>query len=208
MKLTDIPVIFICPDHNEKYSQRKEYMFGLLHKLGFNDVTMFKSENGQYPTNTTKAERDILNERMNDEPFILLEDDVELSEWADLDMEFDIPVDADAFYIGFSRYGGSLTANHSNGYNTVEIEHINETFIRVLNMLSAHGIIFISKKYKQQVSDTLTHYLDNDPYHFADILMARHHKNFNIYGYKYPIFYQSDKFENPPDVKDATNFRF
>jgi hypothetical protein len=208
MKLTDIPVVFICPDHNEKYQARKLHMFTLLHKIGFKNVSMFKSETGQYPTNTTKAERDILLERLDDEPFILLEDDIELSEWADIDMEFEMPPDTDAFYLGYSRYGGSYTANNSNGIDSVEICHIDDTYIRILNMLSAHAIMFVSRKYKQTIADILTSYLQNDPYHYADILMARQHKQFNIYGYKYPIFYQSDNLGNPPNVKDATNFRF
>lgn len=208
MKLTDIPVVFICPDHNEKYSQRKEYMFTFLHKLGFEHVTMFKSGTESYPKCLTTANYDILNNHLDDKPFLLMEDDVELSEWADLDMDFDIPVDADAFYIGFSRYGGSLIENHSNGHNTFEVEHVSDKYIRILNMLSTHAIIYVSKKYKEAVIKQMEYGMNAPESYFNDILISRIQPNFNVYAYKYPIFYQSDKFENPPDVKDATNFRF
>lgn len=208
MKLTDIPVVFICPDHNEKYSQRKEHTFTLLHKLGFNDVTMFKSGTESYPKCLVKATRDILCERLNDEPFILIEDDVELSEWADLDMDFDMPADTDAFYLGLSRYAASHIENHSNGWNSYEVKDVSDKHVRILNMLSTHAIMYVSKKYKEAVIGQMEFALNTTDLHFNDVLITHIQPNFNVYAYRYAFFYQSDKFGNPWHVKDATNFRF
>jgi len=202
MKLTDIPVIFICPDHNEKYAERKEYMFTLLHKLGFKHVTMFKSGTEEYPRCLAKATRDILREQLDNNPFLLFEDDLEVSEWANLDMDFDIPVDTDAFYLGFSIYGRTNT-DYCN-----KIEYLSDKYIRILNMLSAHAILYVSKKYKQAVIDQMELVINATEIHHSDVFISRIQSSFNIYGYRYPFFYQSDKFGNPSGVKDATNFRF
>ena len=123
MKLTDIPVVFICPDHNEKYTARKNYMFDFLQKLGFKDVSMFKSGTERYPLCLAKALRDILATRLDDTPFILFEDDIELSQWVE-SFDVDIPEDADAFYLGFGKYAGHPTKPRAVGYNSVVVEHI------------------------------------------------------------------------------------
>ena len=104
MKLIDIPVIFICPDHNEKYSARKTHMFELLSKIGFKSIIHHKSGNEEYPTCLTKATIDILQNYLNDEPMILLEDDIEPFLELNSQTEIDIPKDTDAFYLGFSKF--------------------------------------------------------------------------------------------------------
>ena len=205
MKLKDLRVVFICPAHNEKYVERRDYMFQLLKSLGFKDVYMFKS--GQnYPACVSKANRDILSCNMDDQPFLLLEDDIELSEWANLDLELEMPPDTDAFYLGFSKYGVSYTKNDSAGYNSVQIQPINDNYIRVINMLGAHAIVFVSKRFKKAVFDIM-----DDCIHtkiIPDIKVARIQKDFNVYGYHYPVFFQSDGLGNNWYAKDATNFRF
>ena len=208
MKLTDIPVVFICPDHNEKYSQRKEHMFALLHKLGFKHVTMFKSGTETYPLCLTKANYDILNEHLNDEPFILMEDDLELSEWADLDMDFEMPADTDGFYLGLSRYAATHVENYSNGWNSYEVKDVSDKHVRILNMLSTHAILYASKKYKEAVMGMMEYAMNSSHMYNHDVLIARIQPDFNVYAYRYPFFYQSDKFGNPWHVKGATNFRF
>ena len=72
MKLVDIPVIFICPDHNEKYHARKEHMVKLLNSIGFKNIIHHKSGNEDYPTCLLKAFINILTENLNDEPILLL----------------------------------------------------------------------------------------------------------------------------------------
>ena len=207
MLLLDIPVIFICPDHNEKYRERKEYMFTLLLNMGFKDVTMFKSGNESYPLCLVQATHDILETKLDDKPFLLFEDDIELSEWV-TDMNIEIPEDTDAFYLGLSKYATSYTENCSIGYNSVSIESISEKHVRILNMLSTHAILYISKRYKEAVMNAMKNIIDTNSGYVNDVLIARLHKDYKIYAYKYPFFFQSDKLGNPWHVKDATNFRF
>ena len=208
MKLTDIPVVFICPDHNEKDSERKLHTFTLLHKLGFKHVTMFQSGADSYPKCLVRATRDLLSEYLNDSPILILEDDVELTEWANIDMDIELPPDTDAFYFGFSKYGASMTSYTGAGYWSVDIEDVDSTYIRIKNMLATHSVLYVSKRYKQAVIEKMNFSLEQTPTIVNDVLIARLHREFNIYGYKYPFFYQSDQFGNNWYVKDATNFRF
>jgi hypothetical protein len=206
MKLTDIPVIFICPDHNEKYAQRKEHMFTLLHKLGFKDVSMFKSGKGEFPMCVAKDTYDILSSRMDDHPFILLEDDVEATEWSNLDMDINIPENTDAFYLGFSRLGASYIYNTNNGYDTVEIKHIDDTYIKIINMLGTHAIMYVSEKFKNKVRNLMKSSMTDGI--ISDINIARNQKDYNIIAYKYPFFYQSEHLGNNYWAKNVTNIRF
>lgn len=204
MDLLDIPVVFICPDHNEKYQQRKNYMLGFLHNLGFKNVTMFKSGTEKYPLCLAKATYDILSSRLDDSPFLLLEDDVETTEWFTNELVY--PENTDAFYFGFSKSGGSKIINSWEGFSQTEI--ISTKYIRILNMLSTHAILYVSKRYKEAVMNEMMKLIENDISHYNDVAISRIQDKFNIYGYHYPLFFQSDKFGNVPHVKEYTNFRF
>ena len=78
MKLVDIPIFFICPSHNEKYMAREKHMYDLLSGIGFKSITHFKSGSESYPTCLVKATTDILNQCMNDDPILIVEDDIEM----------------------------------------------------------------------------------------------------------------------------------
>jgi hypothetical protein len=205
MKLVDIPVIFVCPDHNEKYTKRKEHMFELLNKIGFKIIIHHKSGNENYPTCLLKAFIDILTENLNDEPFILIEDDIECFLELNSETDFDMPEDTDAFYLGFSKSGGHKTLNSHDGWS--QTEKISDKYIRILNMLTTHAILYKSKEYKERVIKELTNLLDKPLYH-SDVIIARLHPEYKIYGYHYPLFYQSVKWGNVQHTENYTNFRF
>jgi hypothetical protein len=194
MKITDLKVIYICPDHNEKYHERKLYMDDLLKKIGFTNIIHYKSGTANYPACLVDATVDILTTYMN-EPFLLLEDDVGFTGV----LEFDMPAEADAIYFGLSKYGGSKTINRWDGLATHGPYSATQT--RVLNMLAAHAILYISARYKQAVVDALLPYR-NISYN-SDVLMSRIQANFNVLALKKPVFYQSSKF-NKENQEDAT----
>lgn len=139
--ISSIKTVFICPDHNEKYKQRKEHMVDLLNnKIGINNFSHYKSNTNNYPACLGEATIDILEQNMNDEPLLLLEDDVE---WTGLRV-FEKPVNCDAIYLGISECAGSFSENRDDGISIFEL--YSNSQIRVLNMLSTHSIIYISKK--------------------------------------------------------------
>ena len=192
MKLADLKVIYICPDHNEKYHARKLHMDNLLATIGFTDVHHYKSSTENYPACLIKATIDILQSNM-DHPFLLLEDDVD---WTG-GHEFDLDPSADAIYFGLSKCGGSATNDGSAG-GSKYTDH-SETHVRIQNMLSAHAIFYISQRYKQAVVNTLTPYISISYYN--DVLISRIQSQYMVLGQKQPFFYQSSKF-NSSDIEE------
>ena len=203
MKLIDIPVFFICPSHNEKYVTRENHMYDLLRRIGFKSITHFKSTTEQYPTCLVKATTDILNQNMNDEPILILEDDIEM--YTESITNIDLPENTDAFYLGFSKDGGSKTRNSHEGPSIVG--KISDTYIKIFNMLSAHAILYKSKRYKQRVVDALNEIVDKKGY-YNDVVLSRLQSDYNIYGYYYPVFYQSVKYDNSIGVENQTRFYY
>ena len=206
MKLIDIPVVYICPDNNEKYKARKTHMDTLLNTIGFKDIRHFKSGTEKYPTCLVKATISILKENMNDEPVLILEDDIlpflELNSLT----EIEFLEDTDAFYLGFSMYGGSKVNNIFDGPSI--IEKISSNHIRIKNMLSAHAIIYKSSKYKEDIIDTLYSIIDK-PGYYNDVCISRRQNLYNVHAYYYPLFYQASIFPgNTKHVEYATRFKY
>jgi hypothetical protein len=204
MFLREIRVIYISPDHNQKYHERKVHTEELLKSLGFQNVTHFKSSHEKYPFCLMKAFVDILSQNLNDEPLLIVEDDIEKSQWYSDNIEW--PANADAFYLGFSKCGGHPRINKDLGPSKVVVE--TESRIRIENMLTTHAIVYISKRYKQAVINALKPFIQrNIPYH-SDVLISRCQKAYNVYGPKAPYFYQSEKFGNVLHHRNMTDFSF
>ena len=204
MKLIDIPVVYICPDHNPKYHKRKLHMDSLLKSIGFKSITHFKSGTEDYPTCLAQATITVLNQFLNDESVIIFEDDIEPFIDLDENTEIDFPEDTDAFYLGFSKCGGSKTHNRDDGPSIIDT--YSDRYIQILNMLSTHAILYRSKAYKEKVIGTLNSIIGKEIYH-SDILISRLQSSYRIYGYYHPFFYQAAKFGNLQDTENCTRFR-
>jgi hypothetical protein len=74
-------------------------------------------------------------------------------------------------------------------------------------MLTTHAILYKTKRYKERVMDELFNLLNKPLYH-SDVIIARIQREYNIYGYYYPLFYQSVKWGNPQHTEDFTRFAF
>lgn len=187
MKLQDLKVVYICPDHDDKYKARKIHMEALLTQVGFLGelVEHYKSSIENYPDCLGKAVIEILTKYMN-EPVLILEDDVEFT---GID-EFDMIKEADAIYFGLSIAGGHATQNHADG----PCRHIpfSESQVRIQNMLATHAILYISPSYKQAVIQTILGHMGQR--HHTDVLMSRLHPKFLVLANKCPSFYQSSRF--------------
>jgi hypothetical protein len=185
--LREIKTVFICPDHNEKYKERCAYMFTLLQKLGFKNVAHYKSglqTYDPYPLNI--ATYNILQMHLNEHVFIV-EDDIEF--FSDLNMIFEIPVNADAIYLGIS--GCNYNVEKQTNEIGVNFEIINSKFARVLNMLSTHAILYLSQTYKSFIANSLK--LTNTA---NDIEICKHQSKFNVYAMRKPICWQSAALNN------------
>ena len=196
MRIQDFKVVYICPDHNEKYHARKLHMDSMLATLGFKDVVHYKSGTDGWPKCLNEATVDILTTYSN-EPILLLEDDVEFTGIS----EFEFVHGADAIYFGISRSAAHPTLDTSNGESV--FEPYSNTQVRVMNMLSAHAVLYITPRYKQAVCDKIC---INPVACFNDIAMARLQPNYRILANKTPSFYQSAKFNAPGHDNSTTLF--
>lgn len=197
MRIQDFKAIFICPAHNEKYIARKEHMESLLRSNGFTKIEHYKSGTEDYPKCLLSAYIDIMQQNMN-EPFLLLEDDVEFTGIS----EFDFVEGADAIYFGLSRSGGHPTENIHQGWAV--LAPFSDTQVRVLNMLSGHAILFISKEYKEAIINAFTEKLD--VVYYNDVIMARLQPYFKILANKQPSFYQAARFNKTDHEEKWTKF--
>lgn len=197
MKLTDIKVIYICPDHNDKYHMRKLHMDDMLAGFGFRDVTHFKSGTEMYPECLNNAVIAILEAHM-DVPILILEDDVECTGIDTIAWD----ASADAIYLGLSRYGGSRTENRWHGGSQL-MPVAEPSQLRVMNMLATHAILYISRSYKQAVIDTLRSHAGQS--YNTDVLISRMQPYFRVLATRVPVFYQSNRF-NVHDLETATRF--
>ncbi len=169
-------------------------MDALLSRIGFTRVEHYKSGAESYPACLVNANVDILRKNM-DEPFLLIEDDVEFT---GIDT-FAMDASADAIYLGLSPFGGSKTINKWDGY--AQHAPYSDTQVRVLNMLTTHAILYITPLYKQAVIDILLRYKGTDYYN--DVLISRIQADYMVLANKRPIFYQSAKF-NSRQLEDWT----
>lgn len=184
-KIQDLKVIFICPEHNDKYKKRKAHMTALLEKIGFKDVTHFKSSAIKYPECLTRATIEILS-KYNTEPILLLEDDVDFT---GVDT-FDYVEDADAIYFGISRSAGHPTKNVHLGGCKVRPYSLRQ--VQVLNMLTTHAILYLSTAYKNAVIKQLQQNLTSH----SDVMISRLQPKFKVLANKTPSFYQAAHLNN------------
>ncbi len=181
--------VYMNPNHNTKYQQRKAYMDSFLQASGFTNVHHFQSGTEGYPRCLCEATIAILQDNMNDEPLLLLEDDIELMPQSSFTQI--IPIGTDALYLGFSRSAGHPSENRHEG--SAVFEKGPDGFVRVLNMLGGHAILYCSQKYKQAIVNILQSHKET---HYNDVLFSRIQKDFLVYAPLTPLFYQSSKWND------------
>jgi len=185
INIKEIPAIYICPDHNEKYNKRKLHIDQLLTKLKFKNIIHFKSSTEEYPCCLNNATIEIFSKYKP--PFLLLEDDIEVTR--DIPDNFEIPDNTDAFYLGLSSGGGDKINNYDDG--NCLYEYIDDNLFKIKNMLASHAILYINSNY--------INYLRNElitiPTYYNDVVMSQIQDKFNIYCNQESYFYQG--FEYP-----------
>jgi hypothetical protein len=195
MNIVDFKTIYICPDHNDKYHTRKIHMDNMLNTIGFKNFIHYKSSTENYPTCLNRATIDILENNL-DTPVLILEDDIE---WTGInDIIFEPTVDA--IYLGLSKSGGHPTDNIHLGDSVFETW--SDTQVKVINMLSGHAILYISRAYKKAVIELLK----NNIVYYNDVLLSRLQPKFTVLANKKPIFYQSSKFNIGTHEENWTKF--
>ena len=184
IKLKDILTIYINPDHNEKYHNRKIHMDALLEKLEFTNVVHYKSSSLNYPFCLNLAYLDIFIKYKP--PFLLLEDDVEYN-FDTIPDELEIPDNTDGLYLGLSTGGGHKINNYDHGNSS--LIPFNSTLVKVKNMLTTHAVLYLNLKYMMHIRNLLILY----PHYYNDVLISQIQNKYNIYALRDCYFYQSSK---------------
>lgn len=180
ISLIDTPVYYI---NLSEHTHHKTAIQAELKELGFSSITRIEGvldENGK--SGCTKAHKKALEHLSETEdPFIILEDDARIANFVS---SIEVPDDADAVYLGNSRYG----LYGGRGTFRISAEKVSEDLYRVYNMLGAHAILYINKDYARFIKEKVNFFIETGDDH--DKLRAETMKYFNIYALNHPLFYQ------------------
>lgn len=188
INITELPVFYINLDEK---TERKENLEKILKKYHFKNVERFSAVKAGRRIGCSISHRDLLKHIIKNDiyPCLILEDDVEIFEFR---KNIECPDDADAMYLGFSRYGFSHNKDEPFS-QSLKIKELGEEYHRVHNMLARHAIIHFNPEYDQACIDLMDKFIDNPAENVAgDASISKIHPDYKIYGLNVPIFYQDD----------------
>lgn len=167
---------------------KKNKINDLLLDAGFTDINWHPGVLAENKTvGVATSHNNLLNKLKNkDTPFLVLEDDVSIF---DLKTSIEVPLDADAYYLGNSSwglYGGS-------GKKKISVSRYNQDTHRVYNMLAAHAIVYLNKNYVKFLHQATSFNLMIKTN--QDKARAETMKYWNIYSATSPMFYQNGRHE-------------
>jgi GR25 family glycosyltransferase involved in LPS biosynthesis len=163
---------------------KKKSVESQLKACGFKNIIFFEGTRSPIKKNGVAISHNLLLKSLGEEqiPCIVLEDDV--SVW-DKKSHIDVPIGADAYYLGNSIYG----LYENIGKKQISLEKFNENTYRIYNMLAAHAILYLNKEYVNFIEKAIRFQLytkDNQ-----DKARAETMKYWNIYAAEKPMFYQN-----------------
>jgi len=189
INITELPTFYINLDEKK---DRKEKMETMLSDLGFKNVERFSATKAGSRVGCSTSHMNLLNHiiEKNIYPCLILEDDLQVF---DFRKEIECPEDADAMYLGFSRYGFNLDKD-APFPRSLKISELNKNFHRVHNMLARHAIIHFNSEYDKKASHLMQVFVDLPKEFIAgDVTLTRLHPNYRVYAQNSPIFYQDDE---------------
>lgn len=187
--ITKLPTYYI---NLEEKQDRRNKMEKLLHDNGFSNVKRFDAKKAGKRVGCSMSHSSLLQEiiRGNEYPCLILEDDLEIYKFRKI---IEVPDDADAMYLGFSRYGW----NHNQEEpfpKSLKITELNDQYHRVYNMLARHAIIHFNPTYDQACVDAMNNFIKYpEVYKAGDVTISRFHPQYKVYALNEPIFYQDDQ---------------
>ncbi len=178
----------------EKDTEKAEQMVELLDRLGVknhnrvNAITgvepMIGCRPGEESTNSCGASHvGILKKAIDNDdfPVMILEDDVEVTEFPE--GEVDVPDDIDALYLGTSHGDNNYTTNPVEGYDQI---------LKITQVFATHAILYMNKAYAKEFVDVTEAAIKSRRQHFDVVAAYNLQPRFNIYGMRSPVFYQAD----------------
>lgn len=123
-------------------------------------------------------------------PFAILEDDCQFMDA--FQYGFEVPENTDALYLGISLFGIKTPGELSWGvWGNAQYVTYNDDYLRVLNMLGGHAIVYLSERYHQSMIDGSFKALMNPAYPYpGDIAYATLQTSHVVLTPKQPVCYQ------------------
>lgn len=177
---------------------RMTKMKTLCQKLNYNDIFIQATLSNKPSYGNRKSSEHALSVALKyEQPTIIFEDDANVTEH--YSQIIDVPDDADGVWLGTSVMGlvdvwYSLSLHDKIFIKTPTKLGEYKDFYKIENMLSAHAVLFVSRRYKQEMYNYLK-YCVNDVT-APDVVFAATMKYFNIYACKRPMFFQDDNAHN------------
>jgi hypothetical protein len=184
ISLKDCQVIYINLDSDK---DKKMALLQHLEDLGFNKIARVSGvKNTLKKLGVAISHKKALELALTySEPVIILEDDVYPTNFKNT---IDIPSDSDAYYLGISKWGLSS----GKGIKQIVAEKADGKNYRILNMLSAHAILYLNRDYIRfliKSADFFISIADNQDKGRAETL-----KYWNVYCNQHPTFAQSGRY--------------
>lgn len=182
VNIRTISTYYINLDSKEDRRRSTEYN---LNRLNFTSVQRISAiEHSDTRAGCARSQHKVLSDLTIFTPFLLMEDDCVYTGVDE--MEYEIPDDADALFIGNSQWARFL--NFSGPF--LHYEKIDDKIVRVYNMLAAHAVIYFSDEYRQ-VCSHISKYCGYQLLDHMDNGYAEVQKYYNVYALNDPIFKQS-----------------
>jgi len=185
-------------------AERRAFMESQLRRLGLTYELVTAIESEPPFSGNARSNLKILCDPNIQVPFAILEDDCTFID--DFRRVFDVPKSADALYLGASRFGIEEPGAFSWGrWDGVRFIRYSDDYLRPLNMLASHAILYLSERYRQNVVEALDDGLKRGDFNYPpDILLAGLQVSHLVLTPADPVSYQSAEHDGN---YDATKFR-
>jgi hypothetical protein len=174
--------------------QRRESVVGLCERLGLSWrlIEAVKCNPGRIGCGLSHLKA--LRQADPTRPTLILEDDIGVTE--DFRALIDLPLDADALYVGCSSYGALEMVEYVGFTYRLLADEATDGLLRVYNMLATHAIVYLTDRYRRAAADAIVaSMIDHD--WSPDSGLAKIQPDFNIYALRRPAFYQAAELQPP-----------
>jgi hypothetical protein len=171
--------------------ERRNNFEQMANRLNFKNWFFYDGvETGDPIEGCALSQINVLNDNLNDDPILIVEDDIHESEY--YTQNITLPPNIDALYLGYSNWAADpMRAQMSLLSGPSTFVKIKE-YYKITNVTSAHAIIYISKKYKQACVDEALKYLtDPTGNRHCDVVYAKLQNEYNVFANPKHFFYQN-----------------
>lgn len=193
MDLRKVRVYVISPGEG-KYETRLMNTIQRLQSIGFADIEHVQSVPDSNPTDSLTQTNLVIWEKEKEraDPFIIVEDDIQIGSIADLVIS--VPPNTAAIYLGVSIWAYPYEYHTLSCGKDIRIITENDThsynnqLAKIQGMTSAHAILYLDRDFTKTLSLCVRSHLELHTAH--DLILAALQRHFQVYAMKLPIFYQ------------------